>query len=85
MRAEKDIPVGYDKWQAELARTEEIMSTLSNNTYSKTGALLTQPDLKAMQLLLDHAVKNGRVIPLTKEILHLSSKVAATHGFDSRT
>ncbi len=85
LRTEKDIPVGYDKWQAELARTEEIMSTLSNNTYSKTGALLTQPDLKAMQLLFDHAVKNGRVIPLTKEILHLSSKVAATHGFDSRT
>lgn len=84
LRTEKDIPVGYGKWLAELSRTEEIVSGLSNSTYSKTGTLLNQPDLKAMQQLLDYAVKNGRVIPLTKEILRLPGRVATQGGFDTQ-
>jgi len=85
LRTEKDIPVAYKKWQAELARTEEIISGLSDSTYSKTGVLLAQPDLKAMQLLLDYAVRNGRVIPLTEEILHLSGRETMQDSFDART
>lgn len=84
LRTEKDIPVGYGKWLAELSRTEEIVSGLSDSTYSKTGTLLNQPDLKAMQQLLDYAVKNGRVIPLTKEILRLPGRVATQGGFDTQ-
>ena len=84
LRREKDIPAGYEKWQAEMARTEEIIAGLNDNTYNKTGKLLDQPDLKAMQILLDYAVENGRVIPLTKEILSLSGKKAAQDGFDMR-
>ncbi len=84
LRTEKDIPVGYEKWQAELARTEEIVSGLGDSTYSKTGVLLKQPDLTAMQVLLDYAVKNGRVIPLTKEIMHLPGRAAVQGRFDTR-
>ena len=83
LRMERDISVGYEKWQAELARTEEIGAGLSHSTYSKTGTLLKQPDLTAMQALFDHAVKNGRVIPLTEEILRLPGR-AAQGGFDTR-
>ena len=67
-----------------MARTEEIIAGLNDSTYNKTGKLLDQPDLKAMQILLDYAVENGRVIPLTKEILSLSGKKAAQDGFDMR-
>ena len=84
LRVEKDIPESYVKWQAELARTEETISKLGDNTYNKTESLLKQPDLTAMQLLLDYAVKNGRMIPLTKEILRLPGRAAAQGGFDTR-
>ncbi len=82
LRTEKDTPVAYTKWLAEQARTEQTLSELGNSNYGKKGTLLTQPDLTAMQLLIDYAVRNGRVLPLTNEILHLPRIEIMQSGLD---
>ncbi len=83
LRKEGDTPSAYEQWmEGQRARTEEILSELGNGNYGKNGVLLTQPDLKAMQLLMDYAVREGRVIPLTTEILRLSGREAVQKGFD---
>lgn len=85
LRRESATPSSYGTWlNGELARTEEILSELGNSTYGKNGVLLTQPDLKAMQLLVDYAVRNGRVLPLTKEILHLPGREIMQKRFDRK-
>ena len=83
LRREKAAPTAYEKWLDEqMAYTDEILSELVNSTYGKSGTLLSQPNLKAMQQLLDYAVSNGRVVPLTKEVLHLPGREMMQGGFD---
>lgn len=82
-----DTEYGYGPGQREwldgqMAYTEEVLSELGNRTYGKSGTLLSQPNLKAMQQLLDYAVSNGRVVPLTKEVLRLPGRGTLRGGLD---
>ena len=83
LRRENAAPTAFEQWlDGQMAYTEEVLSELGNKTYGKDGTLLTQPDRKAIQQLLDYAVRNGRIVPLTKEILHLPGRGAAQGGFN---
>ena len=80
---EKAVPSAYERWlDGQMAYTDEILSELGNRTYGKNGTLLSQPNLKAMQQLLDYAVSNGSIVPLTKEILHLPGREVTQGGLD---
>ena len=83
LRREKAEPTAFEKWlDGQMAYTEEVLSELGNRTYGKSGTLLSQPNLKAMQQLLDYAVSNGRVVPLTKEVLRLQGRGTLRGGLD---
>ena len=83
LRREKAEPTAFEKWlDGQMAYTEEVLSELGNRTYGKSGTLLSQPNLKAMQQLLDYAVSNGRVVPLMKEVLRLPGRETLRGGLD---
>lgn len=80
-----DTEYGYGPGQREWLDTVKKEQEEYRENYREEKAeitLLTQPDIRAMQQLLDYAVRSGNVIPLTEEILHLPGRETVQGGFD---
>lgn len=85
LHREEAVPTTFETWlNKELAYTEEILSKDGNNTYGKNGVLLTQPDMSALQILVNVLARRGRVLPLTNQILHLPQGSMIQKGFDAK-
>lgn len=72
----------WTDWQMDYAN--EVVSKSKSEIYGKNGVSLTQPNMSALQILVNELVRRGRIIPLTDEILHLSRGAIMQKGFDEK-
>lgn len=85
LEKEQSSPSAFEQWfEEQMDYTNEILSKTKSEVYGKNGVLLTQPDMSALQILINALVQRGRVIPLTNEILHLPYKSMIQKGFDAK-
>ena len=85
LHKEKATSSTFEQWLGnQMNYTNEVLSEIKGNTYGKNGASLTQPDMSALQMLVNTLARRGRIIPLTNDILHLPQESVMQKRFDAK-
>ncbi len=82
---ERATPSTFEQWIGnQMDYTNEVLSEIKSNSYGKNGVSLTQPDINALQILVNALARRGRIMPLTNEILHLPQESMMQKRFDAK-
>ena len=82
---ERATPSTFEQWIGnQMDYTNEVLSEIKGNSYGKNGVSLTQPDMNALQILVNALARRGRIMPLTNEILHLPQESMMQKRFDAK-